>query len=125
MAKCRPHHWRMPRVGDTALVCAACGRELPLGEIPYGHMAGITGAYARRCGKEAGAAFREAVAAPCRDTETEGMLHLAYAEASRAGEHWTAASLATHLARHYRIRGMTDEADLWLAQGAVCVERVR
>lgn len=66
-----------------------------------------------------------AVAAPCRDTETEGMLHLAYAEASQAGEHWTAASLATHLARHYRIRGRTDEAALWLAQGAVCVERMR
>lgn len=65
-AKCKPHHWRMPREGDTALVCAACGRELPLGEIPYGHMAGITGAYARRCGKEAGAAFREAVLAAVR-----------------------------------------------------------
>ena len=61
MAKCRPHHWRMPRVGDTALVCEACGRELPFGEISPNMRASIVVAYDARCGVEAGAAFREAV----------------------------------------------------------------
>ena len=28
--KCRPHDWKVPKVGDDALVCQTCGRELRL-----------------------------------------------------------------------------------------------
>ena len=29
---CKPHRWRTPRPGDTALTCEACGRRLLRGD---------------------------------------------------------------------------------------------
>ena len=50
MAKCRPHHWRMPKVGDDAVVCEVCGRELLYGQITPNMRASIVNGYERRVG---------------------------------------------------------------------------
>ena len=33
MIECRPHQWQIPRLGDPAIVCVACGRRLDRGDI--------------------------------------------------------------------------------------------
>ena len=50
MAKCKPHKWRMPKVGDDALECEACGRKLLYGQITPNMRASIVNGYERRMG---------------------------------------------------------------------------
>ena len=49
MSACRPHDWKLPEVGDDAVVCVTCGRAISYVFELNAHMAGrIVGAYARR-----------------------------------------------------------------------------
>ena len=58
---CRVHHWATPSVGDEALICEECGRELGLmGGITPNIRASITVGYERRCGSGAIDGFRSA-----------------------------------------------------------------
>ncbi len=60
---CKPHHWRVPKPGDTRLTCSCCGRLLPFRELyPQPVRYGVLRAYARRCGREAAKVFAEALA---------------------------------------------------------------
>ena len=59
MPRCSPHEWNPPRVGDPALVCAACGRELPFEEISRYARRSILDTVERRRGADAADAFEE------------------------------------------------------------------
>ena len=57
---CKPHWWRLPAVGDEALVCDECGRRLEFGNITGDVRASIMLGYERRHGRESVAEFRSA-----------------------------------------------------------------
>ena len=58
MAKCRPHHWRAPNVGDDGLTCEVCGRFLSfLADITPNMRASILCAFSERRGDAAGEEF--------------------------------------------------------------------
>ena len=57
---CRPHWWRLPAVGDDALVCDQCGRRLRFATMGVNSMSSITDGFERRHGKKAGDTFRSA-----------------------------------------------------------------
>ena len=64
MSKCRPHHWRKPKVGDHALACSVCGRELDMvHHITTNISASIVNAISSRLGPAAAADFRSAFSA--------------------------------------------------------------
>ena len=57
---CKPHWWRLPAVGDSALVCDDCGRRLVFATMSGDVQASIVNGFERRHGEEAGAEFRSA-----------------------------------------------------------------
>ena len=57
---CKPHWWRLPVVGDEALVCDECGRSLDFGKITRDVRASIFNGYERRHGREAESEFSSA-----------------------------------------------------------------
>ena len=57
---CKPHWWRLPAVGDDALVCDECGRRLAFATMSGDVQASIVNGFERRHGEEAGADFRSA-----------------------------------------------------------------
>ena len=57
---CKPHWWRLPVVGDKALVCDECGRRLAFATMSGDIRASIVDGFERRHGEEAGADFRSA-----------------------------------------------------------------
>lgn len=66
MNKCKPHHWRMPAVGDTGLRCGACGRHLGFLVLGEKQRADIVASVARRRGEGVANLFREAMDAARR-----------------------------------------------------------
>ena len=61
----RPHRWQHPKPGDTALICARCGRRLNLTTLAHDHARrmGIIKARKRLFGREKGEAFAADLAA--------------------------------------------------------------
>ena len=67
MARCSPHEWRTPAVGDAALVCDVCEHRLDLAnDIAPESQAEIVRDYRRRCGPLVGRHFEEALEAAVR-----------------------------------------------------------
>ncbi len=63
MLACRPHRWRIPEVGDVALVCGRCGRVLPFAELERWHVRmGVIRVTNRLRGRERGREFAAALA---------------------------------------------------------------
>ena len=63
-ANCQPHDWKLPKVGDDALVCGTCGRSIDYrSEMTLGMMASIMGRRDLRDG------FRQAFQAAYDDAE--------------------------------------------------------
>ena len=60
---CKPHWWRLPVVGDEALVCDECGRRLDFGNITGDVRSSICNGYERRHGREAESEFSSAFGA--------------------------------------------------------------
>jgi hypothetical protein len=61
MKRCRPHNWKLPEVGDDALVCLECGRSLDfVAELTPNMRASIVNA-AERFGPGGADQFREAL----------------------------------------------------------------
>ena len=60
---CRPHWWRLPVVGDNALVCDECGRRVAFATMTGDIRASIVNGFERRHGKEASTEFLSALCA--------------------------------------------------------------
>ena len=60
---CRPHWWRLPVVGDEALVCDECGRRLAFAMMTPDTRSSIVDGFERRHGDEAVSDFLSALRA--------------------------------------------------------------
>ena len=60
---CRPHWWRLPVVGDDALVCDECGRRVAFATMTGDIRSSIVNGFERRHGKEASTEFFSALCA--------------------------------------------------------------
>ena len=60
---CRPHWWRLPVVGDDALVCDECGRRVAFATMTEDIRSSIVNGFERRHGKEASTEFFSALCA--------------------------------------------------------------
>ena len=61
--ECQPHPWKVPVVGDPALVCERCGRELPFNDMTGNVAASIANSLKHRRGEAVYQAFHQAKAA--------------------------------------------------------------
>ena len=60
MAKCSPHTWNLPLVGDDGLTCITCGRYLDfMGDITPNIRASIVNGVERRLGRDAARTFSD------------------------------------------------------------------
>ena len=65
-SKCKPHDWRLPVVGDEALLCERCGRTMPFWTLRPDHRASIINSIRNRCGENDYQAFSHALYAAAR-----------------------------------------------------------
>ena len=72
--RCQPHWWRMPRKGDDGLTCEACDRHLAFSALTPEAVSSILGAYQRRHGYDATAAFIDALTLAREDADARAGL---------------------------------------------------
>ena len=69
MAKCSPHNWETPAVGDDGVVCHDCGRKLSfMDDITPNIRGSIMNGYERRSGPDTYEEFKEAFNAAFDDS---------------------------------------------------------